>query len=361
MKTKNTCFASDSLIKESYSNQPRILTRNGIHYVEFYYEGDRIRKSLETSDPDEAKRIAKVAAAEEFERRMSLKFPLISVLYDKYLSNTLKRRRQAAPTTKKKNVNCMERILRFYGIDSAQQDIRQLAKKTESGVPICDDWVHKHGPNTMRMARSLFSKEWIKFYKFQRIDTSWFANWISLSLEAPVVEPYYADNREEELVQKKCERLKKYDPEIYKAYALAYGLGLRSSEILRAKYSDFFRSGDHCLIRIHQPKSGGQFQDRPCDPFWWNEIMSMRGSEEFVISCPKDRIIREFPQFLRHECGVQGNKPVHRLRKMAGNRIMIDNGNSIYAASKCLGHKSIDLTSRIYVGLPVIRASRKET
>jgi integrase len=350
---------SSNFIGKSKIPQTRLLERNGKLYAEFYYEGDRIRKSLDTSDLTEAKRKTKLAVADEINRRISLKCPLIKHFYDVYSSNTLAKRRQASPSTKIKNINCMERVLRFYEIDSAQQDIRHFAKKTEHGIPICEDFVHKNGPDCMRMARSLFSKEWIKFYKRAGIDTSWFANWISLSLEAPIIQPFYRNELEEELIILKCESLKETDIDIYKAYALAYGLGLRSSEILRARYSDFWKTGTSHVITIRKPKCGGDVQNRVCDPYWWNEIKSLKtGEDDLIITCQKDRVVREFPQFLREECKVDDKRPVHKLRKMAGDRVMRLNGNSIYVAKEVLGHRSIDITSKIYAGFPDVKASR---
>tara|TARA_B100001093_G_scaffold258454_2_gene247157 strand:- start:1651 stop:2730 length:1080 start_codon:yes stop_codon:yes gene_type:complete len=359
MAENNTLHTPSTLIKESDISQPRLLERNGKLYTEFYCEGDRIRKSLHTSDLNEAKRKEKLAIADEINRRISLQCPLIKHFYDFYLSNRLMKSRQASDSTKPKNINKMETVLRFYGIDSAQQDIRQFARKTERGIPICEDFVHIHGPNGMRMARSLFSKEWIKFYKRAGIDTSWFANWISLSLEAPPIQPFYRNEDEEELIIMKCESCKETDIEIYKAYALAYGLGLRSSEILRAKYSDLWKTGNHHVIRIHNPKSGGLYQDRACDPYWWQEIKSLStNDDDLIITCIRDRIVREFPQFLRQECMVNDKRPVHRLRKMAGDRVMRLNGNNAFIAQRVLGHSSVELTAKVYVGMPDIKASR---
>ena len=44
-------------------------------------------------------------------------------------------------------------------------------------------------------------------------------------------------------------------------YCLAFGIGLRSSEIQRAKFGDLHEDFDgNKLIRIHAPKSGGDFR-----------------------------------------------------------------------------------------------------
>ena len=44
----------------------------------------------------------------------------------------------------------MVQILKHYGIDVEKDDIRQFARKTQDGLPICDDWVTKRcGCNEM--------------------------------------------------------------------------------------------------------------------------------------------------------------------------------------------------------------------
>ena len=56
--------------------------------------------------------------------------------------------------------------------------------------------------------------------------------------------------------------------------------------------------------------------DRPCDPAWWEEIMSNKTSDDaLIVPVQEDRIQRDFPQFLKHSCGITDKRPVHRLRK----------------------------------------------
>ena len=50
--------------------------------------------------------------------------------------------------------------------------------------------------------------------------------------------------------------------------------------------------------------------------------------------------------------------PVHRLAKiLAVTRVMRENGNNAFVASKALGHSSVEITSRVYVGMPTIQRS----
>ena len=282
----------------------------------------------------------------------------ITELFNIYTTQKLVAKRQANSKTKRNNVKRMEQILIFYGIDIEKDDIGQF-KRTTDGIPICDDWVTKRGTNEMRQARSLFAKGWIARYKQLGIDVSCFANWIALSLEGVQVTPFDPDRKELRNITTQCEKLKEYDQDMYLVYALAYGLGLRSSEIQRAKFGDLFEDFDgNKLIRIHSPKSGGDFQDRPCDPAWWNEVISFKTSDDnLIVPVQEDRITREFPGFIRRVCGITDDRPVHRLRKYCGHRVMRANGNNAFIAQRALGHSSVEMTAKVYVGQPQILPS----
>ena len=296
------------------------------------------------------------------------KTPLIKDFIWTYETSKLPSGRQPSDKTKRANALRLIAVLEDCGVDPETADIRSFAKKAANGMPICEDYLVRKGRaghNNMRQARSLLSKQWIKFYKHLGIDTSCFSNWIAMNVESVQVKQFDASRSEKDLIELRCESLKELDPQLYLAYALAYGIGLRSSEILRCKYSDFFEDFDgNKLIKIHKPKSihGATMEDtqkRVCDPWWWQEILSHRTADnDQIITAQEDRITREFPRFLKEECGITDKRPVHLLRKYAGHRIMKLNGNSIYAAKCALGHTSVEVTARIYTGMPTIIASR---
>ena len=332
--------------------------------MEFKLDKERIRKSLETSCPNEAIEKVQPALLEIINQRIEKKTPLISALLRTYEFNRLATGKQANDNTKRKNVVCMLRILAKYGIDPDKHDIRYFAKKVGS-QPICEHYAQfERKPADVRMARSIFSKGWVRYYKDRcGIDTSFFANWIALQLDSIRVKPFMPDERERQKIEKKCGFLKVLDPELYLAYALAYGLGLRSSEIQRAKYEDLWESDGNKLIRIWNPKgvndsevNGRGYQDRPCDPAWWDEILSNKTTDDaLIVPVQEDRITRDFPKFLKLQCGINDHRPVHRLRKYCGHRIMKD--NDIFISSKALGHSSIEMTSKICSGLPSVNRS----
>ncbi len=290
---------------------------------------------------------------------------LICDLQNIYEYKRLPLGKQASDDTKRKNVVSMNRMLGHYDIFPSNR-IEAFAKKI-NGQPLPEHYAQFERKVTdVRMARSLFSKGWIKYYRDRcGINTSLFDNWINLSLSVVKVKPFHADERERLLIEEKCALLKELDVELYKAYALAYGLGLRSSEIQRAKYSDLWETEGNKIIRIWSPKGvaddeveGVGFQDRPCDPAWWELIMQFRtGGDDLIVPVQEDRIVRELPKYLREVCGLTDKRPVHRLRKYAGHRVMRMNGNNAFVAQKVLGHSSIELTTKIYVGLPSVNRS----
>ena len=260
--------------------------------------------------------------------------------------------------TKRKNVVAMRRILVRAGIDPVTCDIRHFAGSV--GNRCIPEWyVCTHSANDVRLARSMFSKRWIMFYRSQNIDTRPFANWVALPLQGIKVKQFDPKYGEEDKINERCRRLKTEDQSMYLMYALAYGLGLRSSEIKRARFKDLHLDGvGNPVIAIHNPKSGGNIQYRPCDPSWWEEIVSFKTSDDdLIVPVQEDRITRDFPQFLREECGVVDLRPVHRLRKYCGHRVMRSNGNNAFVASRALGHSSVEMTSRVYVGNPQIAPS----
>lgn len=349
---------------------PRLIAHgSGNFFVHFTDINGRDRQiSTSTSDPQLAESCVEAIVRDANHECETRKTPLIKDFIWTYETSRLPAGRQASDTTKRKNALCMFSVLKDCGINPGTMDIRSFAKKAANGMPICEDYLvrkGKSGHNNMRQARSLLSKQWIKYYKQVGIDTSCFSNWIAMIVENVQVKQFDASRSEESLIELRCESLKETDPQLYLAYALAYGIGLRSSEILRARYKDFTEDYDgNKLIRISKPKSirgatDEDFQLRVCDPWWWSEIISHKTLlDDLIITAQEDRITREFPKFLKEECGITDKRPVHRLRKYAGHRIMRLNGNNAFIAQRALGHSSVEMTAKVYVGMPSVVASR---
>ena len=232
--------------------------------MELNLDNERIRRTLDTSCPDEARELVQPALLEIIHQRIERKTPKICELHKIYEFNRLATGKQASDDTKRKNVVCMKRILAKYNIDPCEHDIRYFAKKV-GGQPIAEHYAQfERKPTDVRMARSIFSKGWVRYYKDRcGSDTSFFANWTSLQLDSIKVKPFMPDEKERQLIEQKCIELKVLDPELYMAYALAYGLGLRSSEIQRAKFGDLWESDGNKLIRIWNPKGVNDSEIRP--------------------------------------------------------------------------------------------------
>ena len=257
--------------------------------------------------------------------------------------------------------NCISNfryVLKILGM-TEDMDTRYLGgRHPKSGLVIPKHYlqVHPEGNERMRSAKSLFSKGMVDWYDQQGIETCHMANWTSLVVKSTPIQAFVPTNEINNIIAV-CEEKRFEHPEFYKAYLLAYGLGLRNSEMRRAKWSDLYQDMDgNCLIRIHNPKSGGLFQDRPCDPHFWKKIMDLRNFHDKILQA-SEKVIREgFSQFLKKECGVKERRAVHLLRKYCGHRVM--RGNDIYSASKALGHSDTKITDQIYSGLPTIRATK---
>ena len=250
-------------------------------------------------------------------------------------------------------------ILKRVGIPEPA-DAKDFGKKF-NGLPLPKHYVYGGGAkeaNDVRMARLLFTRTMIDYYEERGIDVEPFACWSRIRLETPTVRRFTPEEGLEERVVAACEALKGVDDEFYKAYLLAYGFGLRASEVRRARYGDLYERNGGCIIRIWKPKSiqgasSEDFQERPVQREWFDRVMAYKTADaDRIINCSKKRFERKFPKFLR-DAGISDSRPVHYLRKFCGDRVL--RGNDVWAAQMALGHSSIDVTSKIYVQIPNIK------
>ena len=215
----------------------------------------------------------------------------------------------------------------------------------------------------LRRAKSLFSRNMCEYYVSVGIEARFFSNWTAHRVAPIGVKAFIPTDAIDRIIAK-CEEVRFHRPNIYLAFLLGYGLGLRRSEMKRVKWSDFYSTLDgNKLIRVWQPKSikrakPTDFEDRPTDPTYWDLLQDLRGSaasDALVLDTTDWYLRHSFTRFLKDECGVKETYPVHLLRKYCGHRIMRSDG--IYAASKALGHADTKITDRIYSGLPQLKAS----
>ena len=357
----------------------RPKTHNGTYELVLSEDDVRVRRSLKTKDLSEAIEIAPDEYAKHVREQVALVRPLIERFFFFYLEAADKGLKRGAATykTRRGNMQRMTRVLEYCGIDPAEDDISAFANKRD-GYPICEWYMAQRRrsgdsegaiASTMRQACSLFSKVMMRYYKKQGIDVSWLADWVACDIEAPEIQPFSASREEEARIVAKCSLLEFSHPEMYKAYLLAYGCGMRSSEIRKALYSDFREDYDHeTYFLVRNPKAihGGQLnavQERVCEREWYDRIKRLGSGDNLIVDAPKKMTLRDFPRFLRSECGMgeEVDKPLHRLRKWAGHRIFREYGNNMEVAGHALGHRTLDITRKIYTGRPSLARRRLDS
>ena len=328
--------------------------------------GESVVRPLNTDDQATAYARAAEAHKEILERDTVLRRPSLGEFYYIYLDarDRIPQKNIANYATAKRSVTRSRHVFKELGIDCSTEDVSAFGRKF-NGVPLPKHYIYTGGErrttrtNNVRVARKLFTKVMIAYYEEQGIDTSFFDCWRTLQLESPTIKRFTPVQGLEERMVAACEGLKDEDPEFYKAYLLSYGFGLRASEVRRAKYGDLYERNGGCIIRVWKPKSirgatGEDFQERPVQKEWFDRVMAFKTTDEDrIVSCGKKKLERRFPKFLRERAGITDERPVHYLRKFAGDRIL--RTNDIWVTQMALGHSSIDITSKIYVSLPQVK------
>jgi len=326
-------------------------------------DGKRVRRSLETTDEQVALGKVPETYAGHVRDELQLQRPLLNDFFFTYMDaiHHMDSSKNASYESRRNVVNRMRCILRAADIDPAEKDIAALANKVGPHRLFLGDWyksVHGASASTMRQAKSLFTKAMIRYYRKKGIDTHWFNDWILMDVGSSKVKPFNPKQAERQRIVDACEALRFDHPEFYKVYLLGFGCGMRSSEIQRARYSDFHNEGDEYWFDVRKPKcvtgaTEDTVQERVCEKKWYDEIMSLGSGDNPIITGTHQLVIRRFPQFLRKHCGMEHEKyPLHRLRKYAGHGIYIRNGNNMEAAAHALGHTSLEITRKIYTGRP---------
>jgi integrase len=152
-------------------------------------------------------------------------------------------------------------------------------------------------------------------------------------------------------------------PEAYKVFLLAVGAGLRKKEIDLLEWSSFRWEENAIRIeatRYFHPKSEDSIADLPVD----REIMALfqsyyaRAKGPFVIKSRRAPLPSKQRQYYRCEpifeqinvwlrkYGINGDKPLHTLRKEYGS--LLTRSYGIHAASRALRHADLRTTSEHY-------------
>ena len=249
---------------------------------------------------------------------------------------------------------CLEKVLESCGLNYETERIDALRRLDHRSRNYLERFEDAGGsPHVLRQARAVFSKKAMKLYQQLGIDHNCFTYFLSFTpKEKPEIPPFETTTEEIEKIIGRCRQLETEHPEFHKIYLLAMGCGLRSSEILKARFCDLMElNGGHFLQLPYKTKA--KVPQKTGIPARVYELLKgyetdPRGYIVQGSNRPK-MVQREFVTWLRDEAGVKDRKPVHRLRKILGARIATEHG--IYAACKTLRHSSVTTTERYYADL----------
>ena len=223
----------------------------------------------------------------------------------------------------------------------------------DHGRTLPERWSEIYGlPHKLRRIKSLFSKKNIRLFIRWGWDTSHFGSFVAFSATSVVSQPFTTTDTEVEHIKEVFTKAKYQHPVFYDIYMLAFGAGLRQSEIYQVKYEDFTTfGGQHYLLLPFATKrsrlKGTTHMEKVGISSQLHNHFTSRGKTGEVISGAK-RLHKRFIKFLRNEVGITDDKPCHRLRKILGARLATTAG--IYHAAKTL-RNSVGVAERYYSDL----------
>lgn len=236
---------------------------------------------------------------------------------------------------------------------SLDESTEALLDTDNTGRTLPEQWAKKYGlPHKIRQIRSLFSKRNLLLFKREGWDTGHFANFISYIAESTVSQPFTTDDNEVERIISFFEANREAHPVFYDIYLLAFGAGLRASEIYQVKGGDFTTfNGQHFLLLPFATKRSKLKNTDHVEKVG----ISLKLYEHFSSSSHDKTVIqgglrlhKRFVKFLKEDLGITDNKACHRLRKILGARLATTAG--IYHASKTL-RNSVAVCERYYSDL----------
>jgi hypothetical protein len=217
----------------------------------------------------------------------------------------------------------------------------------------------------LRRAKSLFAPKTIKHLSRVRLPSP--LPFERISFEPRQSMRYRSTIDVEKLTHDAHEELAQADPEAFKAFLLALGVGLRRIEIDRLEWTAF--RWDENVVRIEPTrhfdvKTEHSIGDVPVDS---ELILILRGyaakaRSNFVIESPNlprpgatfenyraQNVFERLSAWLRTK-GVQAQKPIHELRKESGS--MVNRKHGLTAAKDFLRHADIAITAAHYIDRP---------
>ena len=257
-----------------------------------------------------------------------------------------------ALATRKKSVSHLKDLFKRDG-RSIDESTESFLDTDHTGRTLPEQWAKKYGlPHKIRQIRSLFSKRNLLLFKREGWDTANFANFVNYIAESTVSQPFTTDDHEVERIISFFEANRETHPVFYDIYLLAFGAGLRASEIYQVKGKDFTTfNGQHFLLlpfatKRSRLKNTNHVEKVGISPKLY-EHFSSASHDETVIKGGL-RLHKRFVKFLKQDLGITDNKACHRLRKILGARLATTAG--IYHASKTL-RNSVAVCERYYSDL----------
>ena len=275
----------------------------------------------------------------------------IKALLDLYLEHGT-----GSEPTRKKNVAHWRDLFSREGW-TLDQSIKFLAEVDEVGRTLPERWEAVFNlPHKLRQIRSIFGRKNLLLFKRNGWDTSYFGNFATFIPETTVSQPFTTDDNEVDRIIEFFNKAREQHPIFYDIYMLAFGCGLRKSEIYQIEYSNFtIFNGQHFLLLPFATKRSKLKQTNHVEKVGISQQVydhfTCREKEGRVVH-GGERLHRRFVSFLKSELGMTENKACHRLRKILGARLASTAG--IFHAAKTL-RNSVAVAEKYYSDLTAHR------
>jgi integrase len=255
--------------------------------------------------------------------------------------------------TRKKNVAHIKDFCKRDDI-SLNSETKVLAKTDDHGRTLPERWESLFDlPHKLRQVRSIFGRKNIALYKRQGWDTKVFGNFVVFIPETTVSQPFSTSDAEVDHIINFFNNARVDHPVFYDIYLLAFGCGLRKSEIYQIKHEHFtIFNNQHFLLlpfatkRTKLKQLNGYVEKVGISKQVYDHFTSRKGQGDVIAG--GERLHKRFVKFLKEQVGIDENKACHRLRKILGARLATTAG--IFHASKTL-RNSVAVCERYYSDL----------
>ena len=254
--------------------------------------------------------------------------------------------------TRKKVVSNFKDYCKREGI-CLSSSTKILLRKDEMNRTLPERWQEVYQlPHKLRQVRSLFSRKNLVLFSRKGWDTSHFGNFISFVPETSVSQPFSTSDVEVQHIINFFNEKREEHPIFYDIYVLAFGCGLRQSEIYQVRYEHFTTFNNQCFLLLPYATKRSRLKqtthvEKVGIPRHVYDHFLNREMSGLVIGGGK-RLHKRFVKFLKDEVGITENKACHRLRKILGARLASTAG--IYHAAKTL-RNSVQVAERYYSDL----------